>query len=97
VNTQKPKYVKEYLDLEKDKKFIKEENRGKAGVYELTNLKNNKRYVGSSINLRERLSSYLCPGAGKRKFPIYKALGKYGLKGFKLSILKYCAKDEVLV
>jgi hypothetical protein len=42
-----------------DKQKILKENKGKSGVYMLTNLINGKRYVGSSENLSRRFTEYL--------------------------------------
>ena len=35
------------------------DNRGKAGIYMWTNLKNDNTYIGYSVNLSPRLSKYL--------------------------------------
>ncbi len=43
-------------DLEKDKAI--KQNKNKAGIYRLTNIVNNKNYIGSSINLSRRFKEY---------------------------------------
>jgi excinuclease UvrABC nuclease subunit len=89
--------VKEYHNLKENRKIIMAENRGQAGVYMWENLKNDKSYIGSSRDLKVRFEAYFCPGVGSRNTPICKALNKYGLEGFKLSILVYCKKEDVLI
>jgi hypothetical protein len=66
------------LDL--DKLVILSENKGKSGVYRLTNLVNGKVYIGSSINLSKRFTnyySYAYISEYKRNMTIYKAILKY--------------------
>jgi len=69
-----------------DKQNILKENRGKSGVYRWTNLVSGKTYVGSSVNLSRRFSSYYS-AAFLMKFDymvITRALLKYGYSNFKL-------------
>ena len=40
-------------------KKINKNLKNKCGVYIITNLKNGKRYVGSSINIYDRLQSHI--------------------------------------
>lgn len=54
--------VKFYGNADTDKLQILTENKGKAGVYRWTNLNNEKTYIGSSIDLGERLQGYFKPG-----------------------------------
>lgn len=48
--------VKSYLNADLDKKLVYDENKNKKGIYILTNLTNNKCYIGSSSDLRKRFS-----------------------------------------
>lgn len=76
------------------------ENRGKSGVYRWINQNNGRVYVGSSVNLGKRFSSYysfkylIDP---KRNMIIHKALLKYGYSIFTLEILEYCDTHTLLV
>ena len=84
--------------LEKEK--IIRENRNKSGIYRWTNKLNGKSYVGSSINLSKRLNQYFSKKVLlNRKFVsvIHKALLKYKHESFKLEILEYCDKKDVIV
>ena len=46
--------VKKYANADREKLQIIKDNKGKAGVYCWRNLKNGKRYIGSSTNLERR-------------------------------------------
>ena len=91
--------VKSYENADTDKFQIINENRNKAGIYRWINLKNGKTYIGSSVDLGNRLQKYynynylIDP---KRNMIILKTLIKYGYSNFKLEILEFCNKDEVL-
>ena len=47
-----------YLNPDKDKTQILKDNKKKSGVYLWQNLSNNKKYVGSSVNLTTRFYVY---------------------------------------
>jgi NADH-ubiquinone oxidoreductase chain 3 len=71
--------VRVYNNLDLDKLVILSENKGKSGVYRLTNLVNGKVYIGSSINLSKRFTnyySYAYISEYKRNMTIYKAILK---------------------
>jgi group I intron endonuclease len=91
--------VKSYENADTDKFQIINENRNKAGIYRWVNLKNGKTYIGSSVDLGKRLQKYynynylIDP---KRNMIILKTLIKYGYSNFKVEILEFCNKDEVL-
>jgi hypothetical protein len=71
--------VKVYKNAYTEKVNIFLDNKGKCGIYMWTNLLNNKRYVGSSMNLRIRLGQYFNENfLVKYNMIIYKALLKYG-------------------
>jgi excinuclease UvrABC nuclease subunit len=81
-------------DKLKQKQFL-EDNREKAGIYRLINLKNTKAYIGSSINLSSRLLKYFNINK-KDKRLINLAILKYGLDNFSLDILEYCSSKNVI-
>ena len=90
-----------YYDIIKDKKVILKENNGKSGVYRWVNNINKKSYIGSSINLTKRFYCYFSPGFLRKQLLrnrsfIYSAILKYGYNKFKLEILEYCTKENVL-
>lgn len=79
------------MDL--DKFDVVQDNKGKSGIYRITNLTNNKTYIGSSVDLKRRFTCYYSFKHIERwkTSTICKALIKYGYSGFKLEILEYCA------
>jgi group I intron endonuclease len=61
-----------------------------------------KSYVGSAIDLSQRLKnyyniSYLLRETKKNSSVIYKALIKYGYSSFKLDVLEYCDPTVLIV
>lgn len=75
------------------------ENRGKSGVYRWINQNKGKTYVGSSVNLGKRFTSYYSfkyLTDPKRNMLIHKALLKYGYSNFTLEILEYCDSHTLL-
>jgi len=48
-----------YKNVDKEKLKILKENINKSGIYMWKNLTNDKRYIGSSNNLKIRFSRYL--------------------------------------
>jgi len=87
-----------YKDMDSDKKKVVVENKGKSGVYKITNLINNKSYVGSSLNLGRRFTTYYSFKYidSQKNSLICKALLKYGYSKFSLEILKYCSSKDLL-
>jgi len=83
-----------YKNLISAKKLLGSKLRKQAGIYKLINLTNNQCYVGSSINLYNRLSQHCNLNANKRtllrcRSRISSALLKYGPENFGLVILKF--------
>lgn len=56
-----------YSNAELQKKKIIQENRGKTGIYRWTNKVNGKSYIGSGVNLSNRLSKYFSEERGANK------------------------------
>lgn len=67
-------------------------------IYSILNLKNNKRYIGQSKNIKKRFYQHLYTFKNKRRmnYPLYKALHKYGLENFEVEILCKCNTKEEL-
>ena len=86
-----------YLNADINKKEIFKENNKKSGVYRWTNLNTGFSYVGSSVNLSKRFTSYYSYSfLAKNNMIIYKALLKYGYSSFQLEILEYCDPKECI-
>jgi group I intron endonuclease len=84
-----------------DKYIIYKENKNKSGIYRWNNLETGDSYVGSALNLTNRLSKYFLFRFIKRnilnnKSRINNSLVKYGYKNFSIDILEYC-KPKYLI
>jgi group I intron endonuclease len=87
--------VVSYINAEKEKFIIYEENRNKSGIYRWNNLITGDSYVGSAVNLTNRLTSYFSFRFLNREIQrnesiISNSLLKYGYNNFSLDILEYC-------
>ena len=83
-----------YPNADTQKLDIIKDNRKKSGIYCWTNLKNGKFYIGSAVDLSNRLHMYYNINLlEKSNMVINKALLKYGYSNFKLEILEYCDKS----
>jgi group I intron endonuclease len=90
-----------YSDLTTEMRIIFKDNKGKSGIYRLTNSITGATYVGSAVDLTRRLRDYfsikfLQKEILKNKSLIYRALLKYGYSNFKLEILEYCDKTSTI-
>ena len=93
------KYEKVYENIFNMKKDILNENKGKSGIYMLTNKLTNDLYIGQSINISNRFKNYFNLSYLKSKYnlKISRALIKYEYYNFSLTILEYCEKSDLLV
>ena len=66
-------------------------------IYCITNLINNKMYIGQTHRiLQERWSEHLAAGKNiNNHLPLYRAMRKYGQENFSISIIEQC-DDEIL-
>lgn len=88
-----------YLNPDKEKDLIVNENKGRTGVYRWVHIESGKSYIGSSNKLNIRFKQYFNYNHisyPKRNLIIYKALLKYGYAGFRLEILEYCYSEVLL-
>lgn len=71
----------------------------KCGIYLITNLKNNKKYVGQSVNILRRWRNHKADSKNESgdtyNYPLYKAFRKYGIENFKFEILEECSPLEL--
>jgi hypothetical protein len=89
-----------FSDADKDKLEILFNIKGKSGVYMWINKINGKKYVGSSVNLRRRITEYyninnLLRRKGENML-IHRALLKYSYSNFRFEILEFCERDHVI-
>jgi len=93
--------VRSYLNADLQKSDICKDNNNKTGIYKWTHIISGKSYIGSAINLSNRLKNYyniayLEREITKNNSMIYKALLKYGYSNFKLDILEYCNPNIII-
>lgn len=91
--------VRVYLNPDKEKELIVNENKGRTGIYRWVHIESGKSYIGSSVKLNIRFKQYFNYNHisyPKRNLIIYKALLKYGYSGFRLEILEHCSPSQVL-
>lgn len=88
-----------YVNAEISKLDILKDTKDKSGIYLWTNLINNKRYIGSSVNLKRRMLEYFNINRLLRmpSMTINNALLKYGYSNFSLSILAFCEIGDILI
>lgn len=74
------------------------------GIYLITNLINQKVYIGQSVDIHRRYAEHLRSGQPEKyaiknerdiNTPIHKAMQKYGIDNFSLTILEECNKEEL--
>lgn len=87
-----------YFNPFTEKVIISLENRSSSGVYALICKVNNKFYVGSSVNLANRLLDYMQPAylGIRASSPVIRAIVKYGYINFCFVILETCLLEDVL-
>jgi hypothetical protein len=86
-----------YANADTLKEKILSDNKGKSGIYMWTNLISNKRYIGSSVNLKRRLLEYFNVKKimSQTSMVICRSLYKYGYSKFSLTILEYCGVNDL--
>jgi group I intron endonuclease len=91
--------VKVYADAYNMRKIILKENKGKSGIYMLTNKLTNDIYIGQSKDISKRFRNYFNISYIKSKssFIISRALIKYGYSNFSVTILEYCDKSDLIM
>lgn len=65
----------------------------KSGIYKITNLLNDKFYIGSTCNFKDRKSKHK---NRKSNTIISRAIQKYGWDNFKFEIIEYCDVDKLI-
>jgi group I intron endonuclease len=63
-------------------------------IYLITNVTNQKKYIGQTKNLKRRLKSHF-KGSKLREHSFARAIRKYGQENFEVSILEECDDDTV--
>ena len=58
------------------------------GIYKIINKTNNKVYIGQSTNIKKRFKEHNFYISNNIKYPLYKAIRKYGLHNFEFIIIE---------
>lgn len=69
-----------------------------TGIYQIVNLINGKRYIGSAVNFEQREISHfntLIMQIHKNKY-LQRAYNKYGKENFKFELILYCDKENLI-
>jgi group I intron endonuclease len=67
-------------------------------IYLITNLLNNKQYIGQTTqSLEKRWQRHCWKSTSKNSMPICHAISKYGKENFKIEILIPCASQEEIL
>ena len=68
------------------------------GIYKITNLINNKVYIGQSVDIKQRWNSHkrqsIIPNKEYNKY-LYRAFRKYGIENFNFEILEECSREKL--
>ena len=70
-----------------------------CGIYKITNQKNDKCYIGQSVNIYKRWNNHkavaFCDNYDGYEYPQYRAIRKYGIDNFAFSIIELCDRNEL--
>lgn len=66
------------------------------GIYKITNIKNNKIYIGKSTDIKRRWKEHIRHSKDehkRKKCPLHMAINKYGKDLFKFEVIEECKVD----
>lgn len=70
-----------------------------TGIYKITNLLNNKIYIGQSVNIKERWKNHVRFSQDSKNplynNSLYKEIREYGSENFELTVIEECEKDDL--
>jgi len=91
-------FTKVYSNADLLKLEIFNENRNKSGIYMWKNNNNDKFYIGSSVDLKRRFTSYFNLNylVKESRLHLHRALLKEGYSAFSLYVLEYCEKENLI-
>lgn len=83
--------------LEELFKRVLGDNKDKAGIYKITNINNNKVYIGKTTSLVSRWRIHAKRGTGIERIGglLYDAMYEEGLENFTWEVILICSKDEL--
>lgn len=71
--------------------------KNESGIYEILNIKNNKRYIGQSQKVRARLQKHrrLLIKNEHQNLHLQNSFNKYGINNFVFNVIEYCSLDDL--
>lgn len=66
-----------------------------CGIYKITNLLNNKCYIGQSVYIERRFTKHKNFDLEKKDYPLYVDFEKYGIENFSFEIIELCSQEEL--
>lgn len=69
-----------------------------CGIYKITNLENQKVYIGQSVNIKERLRTHIKRGLGAEtptRNKLYMVMNKVGVENFSYEIIEECPREQL--
>jgi len=72
------------------------DNKDKGGIYKITNINNEKVYIGKSVKFIDRWRTHAKRGCNIERISgqIYEAMFDEGLENFSFEIVEICSKDQ---
>lgn len=73
-------------------------NKIKTGIYKITNLENNKVYIGQAVNIADRWSQHIKRGIGAEaptRNKLYPAMLSSGVENFSFEVLEECVANKL--
>lgn len=69
-----------------------------SGIYQIENLISGRRYIGSTVNFKNRFRQHKCGlrGGKHENTHLQKAWAKYGEDAFSFTVLLYCEKENLI-
>lgn len=85
-------------DICEGKQYTKKELKNKSGVYKIRNIVNNKFYIGSALDLRDRYKGHLTllrsEKVNHHSSKLQEDFNKFGEDNFVFEIIAFCKPDE---
>jgi group I intron endonuclease len=71
----------------------------KTGIYKITNIINNKIYIGSAVNIKNRWARHIGDLSRKEHHSIklQRSYDKHGIDSFKFEIIEECSKENLII
>jgi group I intron endonuclease len=86
--------VFENLHMLENLQLAKDALKGKSGIYAFVHIVTGTCYIGSSINLADRIMDHINGNSSNQHLQY--AIAKYGLPSFAFVILQYCIPSDLL-